>query len=351
MRNDEDKKGLISIRSGGLARERQRLIRRGLDALVLSGQKEWAGKDHDIPESNFVEIADNLIERGDHAEAEKVLRKGIAAMPFNWKPIIDSDRLEIAFWNMSEFEAYVEHQRSLGADRKSFFWTYPSYSKAHFLLSYLAVERGDLDEALKEVNKGLALESDHPKMLGEKGFILRSLGRFGEALEAYKEAATARSSWFPITSRGEALRGRGFCLMDLGRLNEAESALKESLMIDPNNSAAINALNHLAELRATEDREGNELPRSESHVAHLLNSMVQHIDDVEEQANNDEQWRSARANDPFYQNTTFEERKENQLSAFEAYLREGKEGIRKHLDRMRAKKQNRSTRSTEDDVD
>ncbi len=347
MSNDEDTKELIVVGSGALTQERHRLIKRGLDALSVRRNIDRSSEDE--LDNNFVETASFLIESADYDEAERVLRRGIASMPPNWRLIHDSGHLEMRFWNMGEFEAYAKYQESLGSSGRSFFWTSPSYSKAHFLLAYLAIEQGDSEKALDEINKGVALEPDHPKMLGEKAFILRRLGRPAEALDVYVQAAASRSEWFPIAARAEALRGQGFCLMDLGRLESAETALRESLQIDPKNTAAINALDHLAELRSAEE-EDEELPRSEASITQLLQSMAQRFDEVEERAKSDTQWRAARANAPLYQNTTVEERKANQVAAFEAYLREGKEGIRKHLDRMRDKKQKGRQGATQDDI-
>jgi hypothetical protein len=82
----------------------------------------------------------------------------------------------------------------------------------------------------------------------------------------------------------------------------------------------------------------NHPDHSEEKVGQLLEKFGRHFDAVEDMADSDMPWRAARANDPMYQSTTVEERKANQLAAFEAYLAEGEEGLRKHLNKMRAQK-------------
>jgi tetratricopeptide (TPR) repeat protein len=341
MSDDKQKDGtLVSFRDRALKARSSDLIRRGLAALTRK-EREPA----EIPQTNFIELAELMIQDREYFDAEQVLWEGVASMPSDWRPAIESDSfLQIAFWNNSEFEAYADYQSSLGPNLRSVLWTYPSYSKAYFLLAYLAGERKNFDEALVAVNKGIDLEPDHPKMLCEKGFILRQLNLPEDALEAYQEAAIAR----PLTNpsvRAEALRGQGFCLMDLHRLDEAEKVLKESLVIEPKKIAAVNALNHISTLRSAELKKNDDEDSphfSESEITRQLKTLSQHIDEVEEQANRDPQWKAARRNDPMYQSTNYQQRKANQLAAFEAYLREGKEGLAKQLAKVRAEREQRT---------
>jgi tetratricopeptide (TPR) repeat protein len=294
-----------------------------------------ANKADHIPE-HFVEFADSMIHRGEYLEAEQLLTKAVALMPCDWKPATETaDFLKIAFWNTSEFETYVEFHRAEPGG-KSLMWTYPSYSKAYFLLAYLAAERKDFDQALDAVSKGLDLEPDHPKMLCEKGFLLRHLNRPEEALETYQRAASARALT-PLLVKADSLRGQGFALLDLNRLAEAEKVLKDSLALEPNSDAATDALDYISEIQSSElarQEEHGSPQYTEQEIAEKLKDMAQYIDEMEAETNKDERWKAARVNDPLYQRTTYEERKANRLAAFEAFLRKGEEGIREHLNRV-----------------
>ena len=75
---------------------------------------------------------------------------------------------------------------------------------------------------------------------------------------------------------------------------------------------------------------------SEQHIAKLLEKFARHLDHVEQQANQNDQWRAARAKSSLYQQRTFEERKATQLAAFEAYLREGKQGLKNAIEWKKA---------------
>ncbi len=83
------------------------LVRRGLNSIATK-QGDWA-VEADYIQERFVEIADSMIHSGKYVEAAELLMNGVALMPRNWKPAVDSaDFIEIAFWNDSEFEAYIE---------------------------------------------------------------------------------------------------------------------------------------------------------------------------------------------------------------------------------------------------
>jgi tetratricopeptide (TPR) repeat protein len=99
-------------------------------------------------------------------------------------------------------------------------------------------------------------------------------------------------------------------------------------------------LDQIAKANPSEQEDNQDAaPRiSEAEITEQLEGFGEHLDEVEEQANSDEHWRRARANSPLYQETTYEQRKANGLSAYEAFLRKGKEGIREHLNQMELRK-------------
>jgi tetratricopeptide (TPR) repeat protein len=121
-------------------------------------------------------------------------------------------------------------------------------------------EIGKYDEALRVLDRGLALYSIHgvefgahqPALVSERAVALARLGRLPEALAAYEEGLKLAG----IDDKGRARmhRGRGFVLTEMGRLDEAEAAYRESLKFEPDNKIAKDELNYIARLRAGEEK-------------------------------------------------------------------------------------------------
>jgi hypothetical protein len=109
------------------------------------------------------------------------LKKDIREIPPDWKPFTESnDSINRFFWNQPEFLSFVEYYRA--KLDKSVFWRFPSYSRAHFLLRFILSDLGRLRDALDEIEKGLVLEPDHPRLLCEKAYILGKLSDDESAL-------------------------------------------------------------------------------------------------------------------------------------------------------------------------
>ncbi len=245
-------------------------------------------------------------------------------------------------------------RNSSEARAKSVMWTYPSYSKAYFLLAYLAVERSAFDEALDAVNKGLELESDHPKMLCEKGFILLCLSRPEEALETYQRAPTARVLT-SVPVKAEALRGQGFSLIQLNRLDEAEKALKDSLVLEPNSDEAICALDDIVHMKPVEQIQGRDRDESYQRQVEIFRQLIRESK-TKENVSPERERRAERAPDwkPKYLSPEEEQRFrqdmahrspdsiENMLKMYDAFKGDPKNGIGNRLREMSEHKQNRS---------
>lgn len=118
---------------------------------------------------------------------------------------------------------------------------------------------------------------------------------------------------------------------------------RDSLVLEPNSDDAIGALDDIANMKplvpVNEQYEEDSPQFSETEIGQQLKDFAQHLDEVEERANGDERWRAARANDPMYQETTYEQRKANRLAGYEAFLRKGEQGIREHLKKVRLERQ------------
>lgn len=75
--------------------------------------------------------------------------------PPEWAPKAEFPHEDVIFfWNRNEFISYVDYYQP--TITKSFCWYFPSYSKAHYLMAYLLVELGRLEEALGNLRQGSA---------------------------------------------------------------------------------------------------------------------------------------------------------------------------------------------------
>lgn len=159
--------------------------------------------------------------------ARDLIEKTIASMPADWRPIQeDGRRIRAAFWNQDEFLVYVKRFQSQSG--KSILWLSPSFSKLYSLLADVNLSEKRFDEAILAIEKGLAIEPDHPLLWIQKGYVLNCAGRHRDALPAYQTASTVRE-WTPAPVMARALRGRGSALIDLDRLPEAKEAYIRSL--------------------------------------------------------------------------------------------------------------------------
>jgi tetratricopeptide (TPR) repeat protein len=190
------------------------------------------------------EEANRILARGQVAAAVPHLERAVASMPEGWKPLRDfPDRLELAFWDQGDFVAYVAYSKPT----KKVIWTVPSYSRACYFLGFAALERQELGQAEAWIDRGLALEPDHPLLLCEKALILGYRpGRAGAA-DFYRRATTVRPWNAPWTAR--AFRGLGFELVEARQLDEAEAAFRRSLELEPGHPVATNELRVVENLR------------------------------------------------------------------------------------------------------
>jgi tetratricopeptide (TPR) repeat protein len=196
---------------------------------------------------DFNAIASTLIGEKRLDEAKALLEQALAERPADWRPVrTDGEDESCYFWDMEEFLAYCAGTRPEGKGRVV--WVHGSYSRACYLLAYIAVEQRDPRGALQALQRGLELEPDHPHLWCEMGHLLQLLRRHEDALECYGRAESARD-WASPAQKGRALRGQGINLIDLGRLDEAEAALQRSLEVEPENPNALHELDYLERLR------------------------------------------------------------------------------------------------------
>jgi tetratricopeptide (TPR) repeat protein len=201
--------------------------------------------------SDPVADAEQMLRTGRREEAGGVLGELLQNLPKGWKPVRkQKDGLAIAFWDQMEFFSYIAFVKgdSKKKDEKVI-WDFPSYSKAYYLMAFIAVEQSDWKTGLELINKAIKLEPDHPTLLCEKALILGRIGKPRDALDVYIEASKARE-WAPADQHARAQRGAAIALIDLGDLDKAEAMLNDSLSVEPGNRVALNELQYIKKLRA-----------------------------------------------------------------------------------------------------
>lgn len=146
---------------------------------------------------DFTETAERLIADGRVDDARALLDEHLLAVPASWSWLVDrGDEREIAFWNEGEFEAYRAYFGPRLATGLRVTWVGPSYPRGFFLAAGIAAQGGRTDEAAGFVERGLALEPDHPQLLLRLAALRDAAGRTAEALALAESAAGARS-WSP----------------------------------------------------------------------------------------------------------------------------------------------------------
>lgn len=122
------------------------------------------------------------------------------------------------------------------------------YPMIALLLGSAAVERRDYREAIRWLDRGLALQPLERHVLTERIAALHGLRQWAEALDA-ADAALASGDLLIVTHPASLHRKRGFSLIELGRLDEAQAAYEESLKTEPDNAAALGELAYIRGLR------------------------------------------------------------------------------------------------------
>ncbi|MBM3749503.1 MAG: tetratricopeptide repeat protein [Acidobacteria bacterium] len=210
---------------------------------------------------DFNATASTLIGEKRLDEAKALLEQALAEKPADWRPVLADEDEEVVYcWDMQEFLACCAESRK---DDGRVVWVHGSYSRACYLLAYIAVEQRNAEAAFQALQKGLELEPDHPHLWCEMGHLLQLLQRHDEALQCYVRAEGVRA-WATSEQKGRALRGQGINLIDLGRLDEAEAALKRSLEVEPENPNALHELGYIAHLRRQAEGQS---PSLDSHGA------------------------------------------------------------------------------------
>ena len=124
----------------------------------------------------------------------------------------------------------------------------PRHSDALNRLAIVALQRGDLQEALSRIDLALCVTPEAVTALSNKGAILLSLKRYPEALAIYDRVIALK------TDDPDGHYNRARVLTDLNRHKEALASYDQVITLRPNDAEAyFNRGNALLELKRPED--------------------------------------------------------------------------------------------------
>lgn len=114
--------------------------------------------------------------------------------------------------------------------------------------AFVHFEKGDttkamkeLEKAVKDYEKAVALNDSFPEALSNLGYCQRNLGNYTKALESYDRALKLKPDF------AEAIEYRGVAYLWLGRKDEAKSEYERLLKIDSTEAAELKAAIDAAE--------------------------------------------------------------------------------------------------------
>lgn len=126
-------------------------------------------------------------------------------------------------------------------------WLPSVYPKAYFLLGFIAIQQGELADAMPMLRSAFELDPSSPEPLIELAAMLSGQGQYDLSNTIYESALTCRPAHPPwITAR--VLRGRGFNEIELGDLTAARALFEESLDYDPTSPVAGQELEYIDSL-------------------------------------------------------------------------------------------------------
>jgi len=237
------------------------MIKKGFQWVLIAGLCACSSvnKKADVASSNAappipfgpITEAVNLIENNKYPEAKAYLENYVNAMPANWSHrVADEKQVRVFFWDQEQLAECGLFEISAAGNKKMEPELDSSYSKAYYLLAFLALESrsNPYNNALLNLDKGLRLEPDQPTLLYEKANLYYRLKRHEQAVKLYTQLAHTKNC-LPDPQRARAFRGLGETLTAIGKYDDAEMALYQSLKFDPDNKKAINELDYIDQIR------------------------------------------------------------------------------------------------------
>ncbi len=144
-------------------------------------------------------------------------------------------KLYYKFWDYDEFMSYCN---TLKGKDIELIWIGNAYPRCCYMLAIICIERGEFEDALRFLYKGLELEPDHPLLMSEMGLLFGQIGSstsdkelFHNAITCYENAYKSRP-FNTDSQKARALRGTGYILIELGEFELAKAFYESSLTFD-----------------------------------------------------------------------------------------------------------------------
>jgi tetratricopeptide (TPR) repeat protein len=177
-------------------------------------------------------------------EAEEVIA---AVLGYFEKLTVDPQITYRCFANQEEL-AYFKQRNP---DIKNVVWLDHAFGEALHSMAFLLAARKQWDDALKTLDREIAMRPYFAGAHTERGYVLNRTGKHKEALASYQSAlALAEKHASSKSWQGLALRGMGYALIELGDLPGARAAYERSLKVDPNNALAQQELEYIKMLES-----------------------------------------------------------------------------------------------------
>lgn len=159
-------------------------------------------------------------------------------------------RQVLAFRSQRQYQQYLDTH----GDGQPTDWLDMACANAYKHLGYIAVERDQIEQALRWLDKAHASAPYEPEPLTERGAALTRRRDWAGSLESYRQAlALTRNHPEAAYLEAVALRGSGFALIELGDLPAARQAYEASLQRDPESKIAANELIYIQQLQQKAD--------------------------------------------------------------------------------------------------
>ncbi len=147
----------------------------------------------------------------------------------------ENGKLYYKFWDYDEFMSYCN---TLKVKDTKLIWIGNAYPKCCYMLAIICIERGEFDDAIRFLYKGLELEPDNPLLMSEMGLTFGQIGSstgdeemFHNAIKCYENAFKSRP-FNTDCQKARALRGTGYILIELGEFELAKAFYESSLTFD-----------------------------------------------------------------------------------------------------------------------
>lgn len=132
----------------------------------------------------------------------------------------------------------------------------PAWARAYWARGFAYDEMARYDNAVRELDKALALSPMNSQYKSELAYVWGRKGEWKKSLALYRDAhedafiSGVGGAAEVTTLRCEALRGQGYALVELHRLGDAAKAFQACLELQPGEPKSLGELEYIQQLQA-----------------------------------------------------------------------------------------------------